>query len=82
MKSPTSSYGIYDIAKDTGFVSLEIDRDTAQFSVAAIRAVVAATRTPALPRRLIAGDHRRLRRLQRQPHPLVEDRTAAPGRLE
>jgi transposase len=31
-------YGIYDIAKDTGFVSVGIDRDTAQFSVAAIGA--------------------------------------------
>ena len=31
-------YGIYDIAKDTGFVSVGIDRDTAQFSVAAIEA--------------------------------------------
>ena len=31
-------YGIYDIAADTGFVSVGIDRDTAQFSVAAIRA--------------------------------------------
>ncbi len=31
-------YGIYDIAKDAGFVSVGIDRDTAQFSVAAIQA--------------------------------------------
>ncbi len=31
-------YGIYDIAENTGFVSVGIDRDTAQFSVAAIRA--------------------------------------------
>jgi transposase len=31
-------YGIYDIAEDTGFVSVGIDRDTAQFSVAAIHA--------------------------------------------
>jgi hypothetical protein len=31
-------YGVYDIAKDTGFVSVGIDRDTAQFSVAAIEA--------------------------------------------
>jgi hypothetical protein len=31
-------YGIYDIAHDTGFVSVGIDHDTAQFSVAAIRA--------------------------------------------
>ncbi|MDN5856144.1 MAG: ISAzo13 family transposase [Actinomycetia bacterium] len=31
-------YGVYDIAEDTGFVSVGVDRDTAQFSVAAIRA--------------------------------------------
>jgi hypothetical protein len=31
-------YGIYDIAQNTGFVSVGIDRDTAQFSVAAIAA--------------------------------------------
>ena len=30
-------YGVYDIADDSGFVSVGIDRDTAQFSVAAIR---------------------------------------------
>lgn len=31
-------YGVYDIADDSGMVSVGIDRDTAQFSVAAIRA--------------------------------------------
>jgi hypothetical protein len=31
-------YGVYDIAEDTGFVSVGIDHDTAQFSVAAIEA--------------------------------------------
>jgi hypothetical protein len=31
-------YGVYDIGQDTGFVSVGIDHDTAQFSVAAIRA--------------------------------------------
>jgi hypothetical protein len=31
-------YGIYDIATDSGYVSVGIDRDTAQFSVAAITA--------------------------------------------
>jgi hypothetical protein len=31
-------YGVYDIADDSGFVSVGIDHDTAQFSVAAIRA--------------------------------------------
>lgn len=31
-------YGVYDIGHDTGFVSVGIDHDTAQFSVAAIQA--------------------------------------------
>jgi len=31
-------YGVYDIAEDTGFVNVGIDSDTAQFSVASIRA--------------------------------------------
>jgi hypothetical protein len=31
-------YGVYDIADDSAMVSVGIDRDTAQFSVAAIRA--------------------------------------------
>ena len=31
-------YGVYDIGQDTGFVSVGIDHDTAQFSVAAIQA--------------------------------------------
>jgi Rhodopirellula transposase DDE domain len=31
-------YGVYDIGQDTGFVSVGVDHDTAQFSVAAIRA--------------------------------------------
>jgi len=31
-------YGIYDIADDSAMVSVGIDRDTAQFSVAAIEA--------------------------------------------
>jgi len=30
-------YGVYDIAKNTGFVSVGIDKDTAQFAVATIR---------------------------------------------
>jgi transposase len=37
-KGKAIPYGVYDIAHDTGFVSVGIDRDTAQFSVAAIRA--------------------------------------------
>ena len=37
-KGKAIPYGVYDIAEDTGFVSVGIDRDTAQFSVAAIGA--------------------------------------------
>jgi transposase len=37
-KGKAIPYGVYDIAHDTGFVSVGIDRDTAQFAVAAIRA--------------------------------------------
>ncbi|MCA1699010.1 MAG: ISAzo13 family transposase [Actinobacteria bacterium] len=37
-KGKAIPYGIYDITHDTGFVSVGIDRDTAQFSVAAIEA--------------------------------------------
>jgi len=37
-KGKAIPYGIYDIAENSGFVSVGIDRDTAQFSVAAIRA--------------------------------------------
>jgi hypothetical protein len=37
-KGKAIPYGVYDIAEDTGFVSVGIDRDTAQFSAAAIGA--------------------------------------------
>ncbi len=35
---PAIPYGVYDIAKDSGFVNVGIDSDTAQFSVASIQA--------------------------------------------
>jgi transposase len=52
-------YGIYDIAKDSGFVSVGIDRDTAQSSVAAIRAwwdQLGAERYPGATSLLITAD--------------------------
>ncbi len=42
--------------------------------------LVAPPRPQALPRRHDADDHRRLRRLKRQPHTAVEDRAATPRR--
>ena len=44
-------YGVYDIADDSGFVSVGIDHDTAQFSVAAIAAWWRQLGPAALPRR-------------------------------
>ena len=44
-------YGVYDIADDSAMVSVGIDRDTAQFSVAAIRRGGSSSARPATPSR-------------------------------
>ena len=52
-------YGIYDIGEDAGFVSVGIDRDTAQFSVAAIQAwwqQLGTARHPGATRLVITAD--------------------------
>jgi transposase len=52
-------YGVYDIADDSAMVSVGIDRDTAQFSVAAIRAwweQLGQARYPAAGRLVITAD--------------------------
>jgi hypothetical protein len=52
-------YGVYDIAADNGFVSVGIDHDTAQFSVAAIRAwweELGQVRYPTATRLVITAD--------------------------
>ena len=52
-------YGIYDIGDDAGFVSVGIDRDTAQFSVAAIGAwwqQLGTARYPGATRLVITAD--------------------------
>jgi transposase len=73
-------YGVYDIAANEGFVNVGITAETAQLAVASIKAWWEGSGPRALPRRGRATDHRRLRRGQRQPHPAVEDRVAAPRR--
>lgn len=53
-------YGVYDIADDSAMVSVGIDRDTAQFSVAAIRAwweQLGRVRYPEAQRLLITADY-------------------------
>ena len=72
-------YGVYDLAADTGWVSVGTDHDTAAFAVETIRRWWALHRPHLLPARVPAADHRRRRRLQRLPHQAVEDRTGRPG---
>jgi len=55
-------YGVYDIAQDTGFVSVGIDRDTAQFAVAAIVRHLTCSARPA---------RRRLRVMAPEPPTIV-----------
>ena len=69
-------HGFYDIASDAGWVTVGIDHDTAQFAVNSIRAWWEHPWPGALPERHHAAGHRRLRRLQRQPHKAVEGRAA------
>ena len=74
-------YGVYDIAANAGWVSVGTDHDTAAFAVQTIRTwwQNAASR---LPGRDAAADLRRRRRLQRLPHPAVEDRAGGAGRTD
>ena len=73
-------YGVYDLAANTGWVSVGTDHDTAAFAVDTIRRWWQSRRAPRLPERVPAADHRRRRRLQRLPHPALEDRAGRPGR--
>jgi DDE family transposase len=68
-------YGVYDLKLDTGYVNVGIDHDTAQFAVNSIRSWWEHLGNE-LPDRPTADDHRRLRRLQRQPATSVEGRAA------
>jgi Rhodopirellula transposase DDE domain len=44
-------YGIYDLTRNTGWVSVGVDHDTSIFAVDADPPLVAGTRTPGLPER-------------------------------
>ena len=72
-------YGIYDVATNTGWVSLGIDHDTAEFAVNAVRRwhqVVGSTRYPKADRGI---DHRRWRRFERITGATVEAGVAETG---
>ena len=75
-------YGVYDLRLDEGYVNVGIDHDTAQFAANSIRSLVGAPRSRALPARHAAADHRRLWRLQRQPHEAMEARAGKTRRRD
>ncbi len=55
-------YGVYDLTRNAGWVSVGIDHDTASFAVRTIRPVVAEDGAPARPARPLAAHHGRCRR--------------------
>lgn len=73
-------YGVHDVGSNTGWVSVGTDHDTAAFAVNTIRSWWNTAGQPAYPqanRLLITADGGRIQRL---PHPALEDRTRRPGR--
>ena len=69
-------YGVYDLTDNSGWVSVGVTHDTAQFAVNAIRCWLAKMGRARYPARAPSHDHRRLRRLQRRTRAIVEDRVA------
>ena len=73
-------YGVYDIAANTGFVSVGTSRDTAAFAVNALRLWWPREGSSPLPRRGAAAGRLRRRRHQRLPVPALERPARRPGR--
>ena len=73
-------YGVYDVGTNTDWVSVGTDHDTAAFALNTIRSWWNTAGKPARPHaRAPPADHRRRRRIQRLPHPALEDRARRPG---
>ena len=68
-------YGVYDLSRDEGWVSVGVDHDTAHFAVNAIR--MEPHGPLSLRRYWPPGDHRRCRRQQQSENPAVEVGVAA-----
>ena len=68
-------YGVYDVDANIGWVSVGTDHDTAAFAVNTIRTWWHQAGNTAVPQCFPIADLRRRRRLQRVPHPAMEDRT-------
>jgi len=76
-------YGVYDVGRNTGWVSVGMDHDTAEFAVETIRRWWRSMGQPVYPKakRLVA-DHRRRRRKQWVAAAAVEGGVAEAGRRD
>ena len=72
-------YGIYDLGRNSGWVSVGMDHDTAEFAVETIRRWWRRWDSQPI-RRPRASDHRRRGRQQRLSLPALETGTAETGR--
>ena len=72
-------YGVYDLARNTGWVSVGVDRDTATFAVETIRRWWRSMGTGGLCRGRALADHRRRGRQQRRAGAAVEAGAAKAG---
>ena len=70
-------YGVYDLHRDEGWVSVGIDHDTASFAVQSIRRWWQHDGPTGLSRGPVAADHRRCRRQQRRAPAALEMGIAA-----
>ena len=78
-------YGVYDLAQNTGWVSVGIDHDTPAFAVESIARWWRYMGQADVSRRPRAAHHRRRRRQQQRARPPLESRVAAlrrPHRLD
>ena len=72
-KGKAIPYGVYDLARNAGWVSVGIDHDTASLRGEHHPPLVEGRwDRKAYPQRRVAADHRRQRRQQRQSRPAVE----------
>ena len=75
-------YGVYDQTTDTGWVSVGVDHDTAEFAVETLRRWWRNMGSQVYPRSEAVADHGRRGRLQREPMPVVEGGVAGVGRRD
>jgi len=73
-------YGVYDVGKNRGWVSVGIDHDTATFAVESIPTMVAFDGQTRLPPSSALADYRRLGRQQRFTGQALEAGVAEVGR--